>query len=90
MEEIRRAENLNARPHALKVTREPSETERLAIIASLKDASKQLNMEYDKFRNEQGGRAGGDRKDLAGSGGDQSRERAFIIYRDGARALLVV
>ena len=56
MEEIRRAENLNARPHALKVTREPFETERLAIIASLEDAAKQVNLEYDKFRNEQGPR----------------------------------
>jgi hypothetical protein len=34
--------------------REPSETERLAIIAALEDASKQVDEEYHKFRNEQG------------------------------------
>jgi metal-responsive CopG/Arc/MetJ family transcriptional regulator len=34
--------------------REPSETERLATIATLKDASKRVNEEYEKFRKEQG------------------------------------
>ena len=34
--------------------RKPSETERLAIIAALKEASKRVNDEYDKFRREQG------------------------------------
>ena len=34
--------------------RELSETERLLTIAAIKDASKQVNEEYDKFRRDQG------------------------------------
>ena len=34
--------------------RELSETERLAIIAALKEVSRRVNEEYDKFREEQG------------------------------------
>ncbi len=34
--------------------RELSETERLVTIAALKDASKQVNGDYDEFRREQG------------------------------------
>jgi len=34
--------------------REPSETERLVAISALKDASKRVNEEYDKFRREHG------------------------------------
>jgi hypothetical protein len=34
--------------------REPSETDRLAIIAALKEASRRVSEEYDKFREEQG------------------------------------
>jgi len=34
--------------------RQPSETERLAIVAVLKEAGRKINDEYDKFRAEQG------------------------------------
>jgi hypothetical protein len=34
--------------------REPSETERLAIIAAIKEASRRVHEEYEKFRKEQG------------------------------------
>jgi len=34
--------------------REPSETERLAIISAIKEASRRVHEEYEKFRAEQG------------------------------------
>ncbi len=49
-----RSDAINDAFAALIDDREPSETERLAIIAALEDASKQVDEEYDKFRNEQG------------------------------------
>jgi hypothetical protein len=49
-----RSDAINDAFAALIDEREPSGPERLAIIAALKDASKQVNEEYDKVREEQG------------------------------------